>query len=71
MALNTRKDFYGLSTQIKTEGIYAASKLLSTLTGNPVPRNKAIVGKNAFAHESGRHQPVSYTHLTLPTIYPV
>ena len=56
MALNTRKDFFGLSTGIKTEGIYAASKLLSTLTGNPVPRNKAIVGKNAFAHESGIHQ---------------
>lgn len=56
MALNTRKDFYGLSTDIKTEGIYGASKLLATLTGNPVPRNKAIVGKNAFAHESGIHQ---------------
>lgn len=56
MALNTRKDFYGFKTGIKTEGIYAASKLLATLTGNPVPRNKAIVGKNAFAHESGIHQ---------------
>ena len=56
MALNTRKDFFGLSTGIKTQGIYAASKLLATLTGNPVPRNKAIVGKNAFAHESGIHQ---------------
>lgn len=56
MALNTRKDFYGLSTRIKTEGIYGASKLLATITGNPVPRNKAIVGKNAFAHESGIHQ---------------
>lgn len=56
MALNTRKDFFGLTTNIKTEGIYAASKLLATLTGNPVPRNKAIVGKNAFAHESGIHQ---------------
>ena len=56
MALNTRKDFFGLTTAIKTEGIYGASKLLATLTGNPVPRNKAIVGKNAFAHESGIHQ---------------
>ncbi|WP_026942351.1 2-isopropylmalate synthase [Hellea balneolensis] len=56
MALNTRKDFFGLTTRIKTEGIYGASKLLATLTGNPVPRNKAIVGKNAFAHESGIHQ---------------
>jgi len=50
------KDFFGLTTGIKTEGIYAASKLLATITGNPVPRNKAIVGKNAFAHESGIHQ---------------
>lgn len=56
MALRTRKDFFGLETQINTQGIYAASKLLATITGNPVPRNKAIVGKNAFAHESGIHQ---------------
>ncbi len=56
MAINTRKDFYNLTTGIKTEGIYAASKLLATITGNPVPRNKAIVGRNAFAHESGIHQ---------------
>lgn len=56
MAINTRRDFYGLTTGIKTEGLYAASKLLATITGNPVPRNKAIVGKNAFAHESGIHQ---------------
>ena len=56
MALRTRSDFFGLDTRIKTEGIYGASKLLATLTGNAVPRNKAIVGKNAFAHESGIHQ---------------
>jgi len=56
MALRTRKDFYNLNTQIKTEGIYGASKLLAAITGNAVPRNKAIVGKNAFAHESGIHQ---------------
>ncbi|WP_017931430.1 2-isopropylmalate synthase [Robiginitomaculum antarcticum] len=56
MALRTRADFFGLDTRIKTEGFYGASKLLATLTGNPVPRNKAIVGKNAFAHESGIHQ---------------
>lgn len=56
MALRTRKDFFALSTNVRTEGIYGASKLLATLTGNPVPRNKAIVGKNAFAHESGIHQ---------------
>ena len=56
MALRTRKDFFGLETRLETQGIYAASKLLATITGNPVPRNKAIVGKNAFAHESGIHQ---------------
>ena len=56
MALRTRAGFFDIDTRIKTEGIYAASKLLATLTGNPVPRNKAIVGKNAFAHESGIHQ---------------
>ena len=56
MALSTRRDFFGLSTRINTPAIYGASKLLATITGNPVPRNKAIVGKNAFAHESGIHQ---------------
>ena len=56
MALRTRKDFFDLDINIETQGLYAASKLLATLTGNPVPRNKAIVGKNAFAHESGIHQ---------------
>lgn len=56
MALRTRKDFFGLQTRIETQGLYAASKLLAATTGNAVPRNKAIVGKNAFAHESGIHQ---------------
>ena len=56
MALRTRKDFFDATTNIETQGLYAASKLLATITGNPVPRNKAIVGKNAFAHESGIHQ---------------
>ena len=56
MALKTRQDFFKAQMNVKTENIYAASKLLATITGNPVPRNKAIVGKNAFAHESGIHQ---------------
>ena len=56
MALRTRRDFFGIDTRVRTEGIYGASKLLATITGNAVPRNKAIVGKNAFAHESGIHQ---------------
>jgi 2-isopropylmalate synthase len=56
MALKTRQDHYGLSTGIKTERLYPVSRMLSTITGMAVQRNKAIVGRNAFAHESGIHQ---------------
>ena len=56
MALHTREDAYGLRTDIDTTKLYRASHLLSELTGNEVPRNKAIVGRNAFAHEAGIHQ---------------
>lgn len=56
MNLNTRKDFYGFETKIKTKEIYKTSKLLSSITGVRVQPNKAIVGENAFAHESGIHQ---------------
>jgi len=56
MALTTRKDMYGLYTKIKTEQIYKSSRLLTQITGIPVQPNKAIVGANAFAHESGIHQ---------------
>jgi 2-isopropylmalate synthase len=57
MAIRTRKDiFKDLKTNIKNKEIYKASKLVSNLTGFPVPPNKAIVGSNAFAHESGIHQ---------------
>ena len=57
MALKTRQDFFNVEmNNVATEQIYSASKLLSAITGNPVQRNKAIVGKNAFAHESGIHQ---------------
>ncbi|NHK27651.1 2-isopropylmalate synthase [Parvularcula flava] len=56
MAINTRADFFELSTQIDTTKLYNASRLLARLTGQDVPRNKAIVGDNAFAHESGIHQ---------------
>ncbi|MRR15409.1 MAG: 2-isopropylmalate synthase [Deltaproteobacteria bacterium] len=56
MALATRKDMFGLSTQIKTDQIYKTSRLLTQITGIPVQPNKAIVGANAFAHESGIHQ---------------
>jgi 2-isopropylmalate synthase len=57
MAIKTRKDaFAGVDTQIKTNNIYKASRLVSKLTGFVVAPNKAIVGGNAFRHESGIHQ---------------
>ncbi len=56
MSLETRKDLFGLHTNIKTEQIYHSSRLLIDITGIPVQPNKAIVGANAFAHESGIHQ---------------
>jgi 2-isopropylmalate synthase len=56
MALKTRHDRMPFSTGIKTEVITKASRLVSTITGFPVQPNKAIVGANAFAHESGIHQ---------------
>ena len=57
MAIKTRKDFFsGVYTGIETKHIQVCSKLVSSLTGFFVQRNKAIVGKNAFAHESGIHQ---------------
>lgn len=56
MALKTRKDFFHLSTRINTKHIYRTSKLVSQITGMMVQPNKAIVGANAFAHESGIHQ---------------
>ena len=56
MALRTRQDSMPYSTNIKTENITRASRLVSTITGFSVQPNKAIVGANAFAHESGIHQ---------------
>ncbi|MEG6523357.1 2-isopropylmalate synthase [Desulfotomaculum sp. 1211_IL3151] len=56
MGLHTRKDHYGLTTGINTQEIYRTSRLVSSLTGMPVQPNKSVVGKNAFAHESGIHQ---------------
>jgi len=56
MALDTRKDFFGFTHNINTKQIYRTSKLVSTLTGVAIQPNKAIVGANAFAHESGIHQ---------------
>jgi len=56
MALKVRKDRLGLASTVNTEEIYKTSHLLSNLTGVMVQANKAIVGKNAFAHEAGIHQ---------------
>lgn len=56
MALETRQDFLGLNTNINTTKIYQTSKLVSSITGIDVQPNKAIVGANAFSHESGIHQ---------------
>jgi 2-isopropylmalate synthase len=56
MALRTRKDFFGADTRINTEEITRSSRLVTKITGIPVQPNKAIVGANAFAHESGIHQ---------------
>jgi 2-isopropylmalate synthase len=57
MAIKTRKDVFNkITTGIKTKEIYRTSRLVSNLTGFVVPPNKAIVGRNAFSHESGIHQ---------------
>lgn len=57
MILKTRRDIFGnLDTRINTKEIYASSKLVADITGIRPQPNKAIVGKNAFAHESGIHQ---------------
>jgi 2-isopropylmalate synthase len=56
MALRTRSDVYHATTNIHTQRLVPTSRLVSTVTGLKVPRNKAIVGQNAFAHESGIHQ---------------
>jgi 2-isopropylmalate synthase len=56
MALHTRRPLFRVDTGIVTQHLYPTSRLLAEVTGQPVPRNKAIVGDNAFAHESGIHQ---------------
>ena len=56
MAVKTRQDIFDVDTRINTREILAASRLVSNITGFAVQPNKAIVGANAFAHESGIHQ---------------
>ncbi len=56
MALKTRAAFFNVATGINTSRLYPTSRLVSSITGMPIPRNKAVVGENAFAHEAGIHQ---------------
>ncbi|MDP2916506.1 MAG: 2-isopropylmalate synthase [Dehalococcoidia bacterium] len=74
MAIKTRKDFFNLNTNINTTQIYKASRLVSELTGFTVQPNKAIVGRNAFRHQSGIHQdgvikmPITYEIMDPKTV---
>src|SRR5579862_1327000 len=56
MALKTRAAFFNVATGVNTSRLYPTSRLISSITGMPIPRNKAVVGENAFAHEAGIHQ---------------
>ena len=56
MALTVRSDYFGFETGVDTSELYATSQLVSELSGYPIQYNKAVVGRNAFAHESGIHQ---------------
>ncbi|MHB8963416.1 MAG: 2-isopropylmalate synthase [Saccharofermentanales bacterium] len=70
MALKTKKEVFGTETNIDTRQIYRASRLVSAVTGTKLQINKAVVGQNAFAHESGIHQhgvmanPLTYEIMT-------
>ena len=74
MAIRTRKDLFDLTTGIDTRQIYRTSRLVSELTGFGVQPNKAIVGANAFSHESGIHQdgvikmPITYEIIDPKTV---
>jgi len=56
MAVKTREDYFGVEIGADTTEIVETSRLVSSLTGYPIQYNKAVVGRNAFAHESGIHQ---------------
>lgn len=74
MALAVRQSFYETETAIDTRQLFPSSQLLTKITGNDVQPNKAIVGKNAFAHEAGIHQdgvlknPLTYEIMTPQTV---
>jgi 2-isopropylmalate synthase len=55
MALRTRRDYYGLDTDIEAREFHRTSRLVGDMLGMPVPANKAVVGGNAFSHSSGIH----------------
>src|SRR3984893_17691257 len=56
MALATRQAFFNVGTGVQTARLYPTSRLVASITGVSIPRNKAVVGENAFAHEAGIHQ---------------
>ena len=64
MALRTRQEYFGLETGIRTQRLYPTSRIVANVTGMHAPRNKAIVGENAFAHEAGIHQHGMLRHHT-------
>lgn len=70
MALRVRRDHYPYETSVAAEQLFAASQMLSEITGVPVQPNKAVTGRNAFAHEAGIHQdgvlknPLTYEIMT-------
>ncbi len=64
MALHTREEYFGLETGIQTQRLYPTSRIVANVTGMHAPRNKAIVGENAFAHEAGIHQHGMLRHHT-------
>ena len=64
MALAVRSQAFGVHTGIRTRRLYPTCRLVSSITGMPIPRNKAVTGDNAFAHESGIHQHGMLRHST-------
>ncbi len=56
MAVRTRADRFPVTTSVRTQRLYAISRQLASFIGATIPRNKAVIGDNAFAHESGIHQ---------------
>lgn len=74
MALNVRQAYYNAESAVDTTQLFPTSQLLTEITGNHVQPNKAIVGRNAFAHEAGIHQdgvlknPLTYEIMTPQTV---